>query len=85
MPPLCIIDLIVIHRNAKIQVFAHNVKPDSQANKRLQQKGWSVVSAAPEGALDHPRSASWAGGQVVVSETVGELLGEIERFVLSVR
>lgn len=76
---------IQLARDCESPVFAHNVAPDSTALKALRQRGSGVVAAAPEGDTTHPRSAAWAGGEVVVSETVGELLGEIERFVVSAR
>ncbi|CAM9105762.1 unnamed protein product [Scytosiphon promiscuus] len=87
-------------RDCECPVFAHNVKADASASRELKRVGGGVVPALPEGAVN-PGDASvdvGVGGLegyigragegkecVVVSETVGELLGEIERFVLRVR
>lgn len=85
-------------RDCECPVFAHNVKTDAAATKELKRVGGAVVSALPEGAVGAEDIGVGVGGQegfigragegrecVVVSETVGELLGEIERFVLRVR
>ncbi|CAM9255833.1 unnamed protein product [Hapterophycus canaliculatus] len=87
-------------RDCECPVFAHNVKTDASAAKELKRVGGSVVPALPEGAVvaGGGRIDVGVGGLegfvgragegkecVVVSETVGELLGEIERFVLRVR
>lgn len=66
-------------------VFAHNVRPDWAANKTLRKTGRSIIAAAAEGTIPDDSDADYKRGEVVVSETVGELLGEIERFVMRVR
>lgn len=89
---------VLLARDCECPVFAHNVKTDAAATKELKRVGGAVVSAMPEGAVDAEEIGVGVGGQegfigragegrecVVVSETVGELLGEIERFVLRVR
>lgn len=88
-------------RDCECPVFAHNVGADAAAARELKRVGGAVVSAMPEGAVvgrDIDEAGVGVGGQdgfigragegrecIVVSETVGELLGEIERFVLRVR
>ncbi|CAN0052680.1 unnamed protein product, partial [Ectocarpus sp. 12 AP-2014] len=87
-------------RDCECPVFAHNVRTDASATRELKRVGGSVVPALPEGAAVAvgEEVSVGIGGQegfmggagegrecVVVSETVGELLGEIERFVLRVR
>lgn len=66
-------------------MFAHNVQPDRVARKTLRRTGRSVIAAAPESTVPDDSGIVYKRGEVVVSETVGELLGEIERFVLRVR
>ncbi|CAB1120457.1 unnamed protein product [Ectocarpus sp. CCAP 1310/34] len=87
-------------RDCECPVFAHNVRTDASATRELKRVGGGVVPALPEGAAAAvgEEVSVGIGGQegfigragegrecVVVSETVGELLGEIERFVLRVR
>lgn len=86
-------------RDCECPVFAHNVRTDASATRELKRVGGGVVPALPEAAVAVGEEVSVGiGGQegfigragegrecVVVSETVGELLGEIERFVLRVR
>lgn len=88
-------------RDCECPVFAHNVRADAAAARELKRVGGTVVTAMPEGAAGGSGDEEvdvGVGGQegfvgragegrecVVVSETVGELLGEIERFVLRVR
>ncbi|CAM9259184.1 unnamed protein product [Ectocarpus sp. 4 AP-2014] len=87
-------------RDCECPVFAHNVRTDASATRELKRVGGGVVPALPEGAAVAvgQEVSVGIGGQegfigragegrecVVVSETVGELLGEIERFVLRVR
>ncbi len=88
-------------RDCECPVFAHNVRADAAAARELKRVGGAVVSAMPEGAVvggEVDQAGVGVGGQdgfigragegrecIVVSETVGELLGEIERFVLRVR
>ncbi|CAN0309544.1 unnamed protein product [Pylaiella littoralis] len=85
-------------RDCECPVFAHNVKADASAIRELKRVGGAVLPAMPEGAVGAEETGVGVGGQegfvgragegrecVVVSETVGELLGEIERFVLRVR
>lgn len=74
---------VKLAKDCESPVFAHNVRPDSSAMRTLRRTGGTVVAAAPEGNIAHHRSDAWVGGEVVISETVGELLGEIERFALS--
>lgn len=85
-------------RDCECPVFAHNVKADASATRELKRVGGGVIAAIPEG--EDLSEVAWGGiggkegfigraGEgrecVVTSETVGELLGEIERFVLRVR
>lgn len=87
-------------RDCECPVFAHNVKADASASRELKRVGGGVVPALPEGAVatnDEKVDVGIGGLEgfigragegkecIVVSETVGELLGEIERFVLRVR
>lgn len=80
-------------RDCACPVFAHNVRADATAAKELRRVGGGLVTAAPEGETggssewDDSRIGRAGKGRecVVMSETVGELLGEIERFVLRVR
>lgn len=80
-------------RDCECPVFAHNVRADATAAKELRRVGGVVVAARSEGETDEDfewddRRIGRAGqGRecIVVSDTVGELLGEIERFVLRVR
>lgn len=84
-------------RDCECPVFAHNVKADAAAAKEIKRVGGEVLSAVPEGVVVEGIGAGVGGKEgfigragegrecVVVSETVGELLGEIERFVLRVR
>lgn len=89
---------VLLARDCECPVFAHNVKTDATATRELKRVGGAVVPAMPEGAICAEETAVGVGGHegfigragegrecVVVSETVGELLGEIERFVLRVR
>lgn len=82
-------------RDCECPVFAHSVTADAIASRELKAAGGGIVKALPEGWEGEIRGV---GGQegfigragegrecVVVSETVGELLGEIERFVMRVR
>lgn len=84
-------------RDCECPVFAHSVTADASASRELKTVGGGIVKALPEGAV-YEREILGVGGQegfigragegrecVVISETVGELLGEIERFVLRVR
>ncbi|CAM9222679.1 unnamed protein product [Ectocarpus fasciculatus] len=87
-------------RDCECPVFAHNVRTDASATRELKRVGGGVVPALPEGgavAVGEEVSIGIGGQEgfigragegrecVVVSKTVGELLGEIERFVLRVR
>lgn len=91
---------VCLARDCECPVFAHNVKADASAARELKRVGGGVVPALPESAVaaGDERVDVGVGGLegfigragegrecVVVSETVGELLGEIERFVLRVR
>lgn len=88
---------VFIARDCECPVFAHNVKADTAASRELKRVGGRIVAALPEGTVagdvvtgvgGHERflgRAREGRESVVVSETVGELLGEIERFVLRVR
>lgn len=86
---------VSLARDCECPVFAHSVTADASASRELKRVGGGIVKALPEGYEGEIRGV---GGQdgfigragegrecVVVSETVGELLGEIERFVLRVR
>lgn len=88
---------VYLARDCECPVFAHNVRADATAARELRRVGGGVVPAIPEGTVADGADVG-VGGQegfigragegrecVVVSETVGELLGEIERFVLRVR
>lgn len=88
---------VVLARDCECPVFAHNVSADAAAARELRRVGGGVVPAIAEGVMTDGADVG-VGGQegfigragegrecVVVSETVGELLGEIERFVLRVR
>lgn len=84
-------------RDCECPVFAHNVRADATAARELRRVGGGVVAAVPEAAAVDGVDGGVGGEEgfigragvgkecVVVSETVGELLGEIERFVLRVR
>lgn len=80
-------------RDCECPVFAHNVRADASAAKELKRVGGVVVAARSEEEAgedfewDDRRIGRAGQGRecIVVSDTVGELLGEIERFVLRVR
>lgn len=88
---------VYLARDCECPVFAHNVRTDATAARELRRVGGGVVSAIPEGTVADGANVGVGGKEgfigragegrecVVVSETVGELLGEIERFVLRVR
>ena len=85
-----------IARDCECPVFAHGVTTDASASRELKRAGGGIIKASPEGTA-WERETQEIGQEgfigragegrecVVVSETVGELLGEIERFVLRVR
>lgn len=88
---------VYLARDCESPVFAHNVRADATATRELRRVGGGVVSAMSEGTVADGADVGIGGQEgfigragegrecVVVSETVGELLGEIERFVLRVR
>lgn len=88
---------VYLARDCESPVFAHNVRADATAARELRRVGGGVVPAMSEGTVADGADVGIGGQEgfigragegrecVVVSETVGELLGEIERFVLRVR